>query len=69
MLLSDRHLDEMEPRELRQALADRNQKFRQDLAHEQRPLTGTIAAAVGLAVGTLLVGSTAIYWLLHSLAH
>jgi len=69
MLLSNRHLDEMEPLELRQALAERNQKFRLELEHEQRPLTGTIAAAVGLAVGTLLVGGTAIYWLLHRLAH
>jgi hypothetical protein len=59
----------MEPDELKQALAARSLKFQASLEHEQRPLTGTIVAAILGAGAFLIAGSAAIVWLLNTLKH
>ena len=46
MRATDRSLEEMEPRALRSALAERNDAFREELDREQRALTPTIWALV-----------------------
>ncbi len=68
MLATDRQLEEMDPRALRAALAERNDAFRADLQHEQRSLTPTILGAVGIAV-SILIGTIGLLFLLHTVMH
>ena len=68
MLATDRSLQDMEPRALRSALADRNDAFRDDLAREQRSLTPTILGALGIAVG-IIVSTGGLLFLLNTVVH
>ena len=68
MLATDRSLQDMEPRALRSALAERNDAFRDDLAHEQRSLTPTILGALGIAVG-IIVSTGGLLFLLNTVVH
>jgi hypothetical protein len=68
MLATDRHLEDMEPRDLRSALAERNDEFRVKLDREQRSLTPTILGALGIAVG-IIVSTGGLLFLLNTVVH
>ncbi len=68
MLATDRSLQDMEPRALRSALAERNDAFRVNLAHEQRSLTPTILGALGIAAG-MIVSIGGLLLLLNTVVH
>jgi hypothetical protein len=68
MLATDRSLQDMEPRALRSALAERNDAFRIQLAHEQRSLTPTILGALGIALG-IVIGTGGLLFLLNTALH